>query len=170
MSDSVQLFFLDDILEIIDLEQLSSKQLEISSHEKILDYIELEKRRQDIGEQGEQYVYEQEVSRLKKAGSKYADKVSREPASDPKNGYDIDSFTETGERIYIEVKSTPGGADEPFYMTANEREKERQVVENGGIYQIHRVYNVGKKNINVIIYEDFNQFRFEDILYRVEIK
>ena len=43
-----------------------------------------------------------------------------------KNGYDIDSFTEAGDKIYIEVKSTAGSADEPFYMTANEREKANQ--------------------------------------------
>ena len=167
MSDSVQLFLLEDILEIIDLGKL--KQLVISSQEKILNYIELEKRRQDIGEKGEQFVYDQEVSRLKKAGSKYADKVSREPASDPKNGYDIDSFTETGEKIYIEVKSTTGSVDEPFYMTANEREKAKQIKENGGIYQIHRVYNIDTE-MHIAVYDDLELFHFEEILYRVETK
>ena len=169
MSDSVQLFRLEDILEIIDLEKLHSKQLEISSQEKILNYIELEKRRQEIGEKGEQYVYEQEVFRLKKSGSEYANKVSRKPSKDPKNGYDIDSFTETGEKIYIEVKSTAGSVDEPFYMTANEREKAKQIKENGGIYQIHRVYNIGRE-IQVVIYDDLKLLRFEEILYRVEVK
>ena len=68
------------------------------------------------------------------------------------------------------MKSTTGDVDEPFYMTANEREKAKQVVENGEVYQVHRVYNVGKQNINVIVYNDFSKFRFEDILYRVEIE
>lgn len=168
MSDSVQIFQLKDKLEIIDLGNL--KPPEISSQEKILNYIELEKRRQEVGEKGEQFVYDREVSRLKEAGSLYANKVSRKPSKDPKNGYDIDSFTETGDKIYIEVKSTTGDADEPFYMTANEREKAKQVVENGEVYQVHRVYNAGKQNINVIVYNDFSKFRFEDILYRVEIE
>ena len=168
MSDSIQLFCLEDILEIIDLDKVQ-KQLEASSYQKILDYIELEKKRQSIGEKGEQFIFEREVARLKKAGSKYVDKVSRAPASDPKNGYDIDSFTETGEKIYIEVKSTAGSVDEPFYMTANEREKANQIKENGGIYQIHRVYNIGKE-IQVVIYDDLELFRFEEILYRVEVK
>lgn len=168
MSDSVQLIELKDFLETIDLDKIQ-EQLGASSYQKILDYIELEKKRQSIGEKGEQFIYEREVTRLKKVGSKYADIVSREPAGDPKNGYDIDSFTETGEKIYIEVKSTTGSADEPFYMTFNEREKAKQVVENGGIYQVHRVYNVGKESIDAVIYEDLKQFRFEDILYRVEL-
>ena len=169
MSNCVQLFQLDDLLEIIDL---GKKQLDLSSYEKILDYIELEKRRQDIGEKGEQFVYDQEVARLRKAGSKYADKVSREPASDPQNGYDIDSFTESGDRIYIEVKSTTGNVDEPFYMTANEREKAKTIKDNGGIYQIHRVYNIGENNkdFKFVIYDNLEQFCFEDLLYRVVIK
>jgi len=169
MNDSVQQFYLEDILEIIDLDKLKSNSLELSSYQKVLDYIELEKRRQEIGEKGEQFVYEQEVFRLKKAGSEYANKVSRKPSKDPKNGYDIDSFTETGEKIYIEVKSTAGSVDEPFYMTANEREKANQIKENGGIYQIHRVCNIGKE-IQVVIYDDLELFRFEEILYRVEVK
>ena len=170
MSDSVQLFRLEEILDVIDLKKIISKQLEISAHEKILNYIELEKRRQTIGERGEQHVYDQEVSRLKNAGSKYADEVSREPARDPKNGYDIDSFTEAGERIYIEVKTTTGSVDEPFYMTANEREKAKQIKESGGVYQIHRVYNIETDDIKVAIYENFDNFEFEEILYRVAIK
>ena len=138
MSDSVQLFCLEDILEIIDLEKLESsslKSLDLSAYQKILDYIELEKRRQDIGEIGERFVYEQEKLRLEQVGSEYAKRVSRKPSKDPKNGYDIDSFTENGQKIYIEVKSTTGDVNEPFYMTANEREKAKQIKENGGIYQ-----------------------------------
>ena len=55
MNDSVQQFYLEDILEIIDLDKLKSNSLELSSYQKVLDYIELEKRRQEIGEKMEQY-------------------------------------------------------------------------------------------------------------------
>ena len=168
MSDSIQLFRLEDILEIIDLNKIQ-KQSEVSSYQKILDYIELEKKRQSIGEKGEQFIFEREKDRLENAGSQYANNVSRAPASDPKNGYDIDSFTETGKKICIEVKSTTGGADEPFYMTANEREKAKQIKETGGIYQIHRVYNIDNE-VQVVVYDDLELFRFEEILYSVETK
>ena len=168
MSDSVLLFKLEDVLEIIDLETCLPDSV-TSSRQKILDYIEIEKKRQDIGEKGEKFVFEREKARLRSVGSRYVNHLSRKPARDPKNGYDIDSFTETGERIHIEVKSTVGDANEPFFMTANEREKAIQVIRNGGIYQVHRVYNVGKDEINVVIYDDFSKFNFEEILYRVEV-
>ncbi len=167
MSDSVKLFRIEDILEVIDLDKIQ-KSLDSSSYRKILDYIELEKRRKDIGEKGEQFVYEREILRLEQIGSKYANAVSRQPSKDPKNGYDIDSFSETGDKICIEVKSTAGNVDEPFYMTANEREKAKYIKENGGIYQIHRVYNVGREEMAVAVYDDLDQFRFEDILYLVK--
>lgn len=173
MNNLVQIFRLEEKLETIDLEEIyfsHREQNDVSSHQKILDYLQLEKTRQDIGEKGEQYVYEQERHRLLKSNSKYANDVSREPAKDPKNGYDILSFTEGGEKIYIEVKSTKGNADEPFFMTANEREKAKRVKKNGNIYQIHRVYNVeGDISCVVYEYEDNGLLCFEEILYRVTI-
>ena len=117
MSDSIQLFRLEDILEIIDLNKIQ-KQSEVSSYQKILDYIELEKKRQSIGEKGEQFIFEREKDRLENAGSQYANNVSRAPASDPKNGFDILSYTENGEKIYIEVKTTTDHENSPRIISS----------------------------------------------------
>ena len=173
MNNLIQIFRLEEKLKTIDLDKnhfSHSGQNDMSSYQKILDYLQLERTRQDIGEKGEQYVYEQEKRRLQKSNSTFVNDVSREPAKNPKNGYDILSFTESGEEIYIEVKSTKGNVNEPFYMTANEREKAKQVNKNGGIYQIHRVFNVDG-DINCVVYEyDVDgPFCFEEILYRVTI-
>lgn len=174
VNNLIQIFRLEDKIETIDLEEIyfsHREQDDVSSHQKILDYLQLEKTRQDIGEKGEQYVYEREKRRLLMSNSTFVNDVSREPAKNPKNGYDILSFTESGEKIYIEVKSTKGHVNEPFYMTANEREKANQVNKNGGIYQIHRVFNVDG-NINCVVYEydEDGPFCFEEILYRVTIE
>lgn len=173
MNNSIQLFRLEEKLEIIDLEHIHTRDIElsqVSSYQKVMDYIELEERLQAIGEKGEQYVYESEKARLIKAGSVYVNKISRAPAQDPRNGYDIDSYTETGKRIHIEVKSTTGDLTEPFYMTANEREKAKEVRKEGGIYQIHRVYNIENDDeIGVVVYNDESSFAFEDVLYCVKI-
>ena len=45
----------------------------------------------------------------------------------------------------------------------------KQIKENGGIYQIYRVYNIGKEP-QVVIYDDLEIFSFEEVLYRVEVK
>lgn len=172
MSDNIiTIFLLEDVLEIIDLnceKEYSLKHLNELLPKDIfdIDYLKLEELRQKIGNIGEQYVYECEKTRLINAGSKYADLVDRTPANNPQNGYDILSYTEKGKPIYIEVKSTMGDIDTPFYITRNEKETAKRIKENGGIYQIHRVYNIGKE-ISVLIYEDDSGFTYEEELWRV---
>lgn len=53
-------------------------------------------------------------------------------------GYDIYSFTESGIPKFIEVKTTRGAADTPFYMTSNEVNFSR---EHRGHYHLYRVFN-----------------------------
>lgn len=52
-------------------------------------------------------------------------------------GYDIQSFTSEGETKYIEVKTTRGPAETPFYMSTNEAEFSRTHQDN---YYHYRVY------------------------------
>lgn len=171
MNDNrVQVFLLEDVLEIIDLNIYSLEHVDKSLPKGIfdVDYLKLEELRQKIGDIGEQYVFECETMRLKKIGSKYADLVDPTPAKEPKNGYDILSYTENGIPIYIEVKSTMGDVNTPFYITRNEKETAERIRGKGGIYQIHRVYNIGK-DISVSIYNNDNKFTYEEELWRVSI-
>lgn len=168
----IQIYKLEEILEIIDLDYKSilSNSLNESLSNILLDidYLKLEELKQKIGNIGEEYVFIYEKQRLKKSGSKYAELVDRTPAKDPKNGFDILSFTENGTPIYIEVKSTIGDANTPFYITKNEKETANRIRNNGGIYQIHRVYNVGNK-ISSFICENDNKFIYEEELWRVSL-
>lgn len=43
-----------------------------------------------------------------------------EIAKDNTNGYDILSYTNKGQELHIEVKTTPGTVDTPFYISKNE--------------------------------------------------
>lgn len=173
MADKIEKIFpLEQILEIVDLEQkdLSDKlQKKFSKEQFDMDYVQLEALRKRIGDIGEQYVFEREKARLQKANSKYADSVDATPAKDPQNGYDILSYTEDGVPIHIEVKSTLGDLYTPFYITANEKETAERIKKEGGIYQVHRVYNVGKE-IGVFVYEDESMFVYEEVIQRVTIK
>lgn len=173
MANSIEKIFpLEQILEIVDLEQQDPlDKLEKKSSEEPfdIDYAQLEALRKKIGDIGERYVFEREKARLQKANSKYADSVDATPAKDPQNGYDILSYTEDGVPIYIEVKSTLGDLYTPFYITANEKETAEHIRKEGGIYQVHRVYNIGKE-IGVFVYEDESSFVYEEVIQRVIIK
>lgn len=173
MADNIEKIFpLEQILEIVDLEQqdsLDKLQKKFSKEQFEIDYAQLEALRKRIGDIGEHYVFEREKARLAKTNSKYADSVDATPAKDPRNGYDILSYTEDGVPIYIEVKSTLGDLYTPFYITANEKETAERIRKEGGIYQVHRVYNIGKE-IGVFVYEDESMFVYEEVIQRVTVK
>lgn len=52
-------------------------------------------------------------------------------------GYDILSFDEKGNEIYIEVKTTTGNSDEPFYLSANEKAFCEEHVDKYIVYRLH---------------------------------
>lgn len=173
MVDNIEkTFLLEQILKIVNFEEkhsLEELQKKFSKELFEIDYVQLEALRKRIGDIGERYVFEREMARLEKANSKYADCVDNTPAEDPQNGYDILSYTEDGVPIHIEVKSTLGDLHTPFYITANEKETSKRIRNEGGIYQIHRVYNIGN-GIDVFVYENDDMFVFEEVIQRVTIK
>lgn len=103
-----------------------------------VDFSKLNEFRKNIGELGELYVFQKEqeflfgIGRIKESGEVVHISLNSDTA-----GYDITSFTESGERKYIEVKTTTGNEYEPFYMTNNEMDA-MQRLKN---YWIYRVYN-----------------------------
>ena len=53
-------------------------------------------------------------------------------------GYDVKSYTANGDVKYIEVKTTKGGKNTPFYITLNEVAFSEEYTKN---YYLYRVYN-----------------------------
>ena len=85
-------------------------------------------------------------------------------------GYDILSRKDNGyELLHIEVKTTKGGLDTPFYMSENERAFIEEYKENTLIY---RVYNYNQETDvgehEIIIYEDLvTKYNFNPVNYKV---
>lgn len=134
------------------------------------DFEEWNKYMKLIGDLGEKYVYEREIKKLIEAQREnLAEKVNADIAKDHKKGYDILSYTVTGEKLHIEVKATPGSVDTPFYISKNEWDTASEFKNNGELYEIHRVYNVGKDDIAVRVYTDISSLEREDVLYKVNM-
>lgn len=53
-------------------------------------------------------------------------------------GYDISSINEKGETVFIEVKTTSGKEETPFYMTINEKSFFEENIHNNAF--VYRVY------------------------------
>ena len=101
-----------------------------------------------IGTAGEEHVYEYEFNKLKKLNKEdLAKKIQRHYANNEYPGWDITSYDEQGEEIYIEVKSTSGKIINSVEITENEW---RAASTNYNKYYIYLVNNALTKNIKII--------------------
>jgi hypothetical protein len=94
----------------------------------------------DLGQAGEQHIYEHEQRRLLDAGRRDLSQKVRwvSQADGDGAGYDIRSYDETGAERWIEVKTTRGGNRTPFYLTRNENEVAK---ERPDAFRLYRLYD-----------------------------
>lgn len=103
-----------------------------------IDFAKLNEHRHTIGELGELYSFAKEQNHLISQGKiNQSKEIIHVSLSSDSEGYDIISFTDTGERKYIEVKTTTGNEFEPFYLSNSEVE----AINRLNNYWIYRVYN-----------------------------
>lgn len=106
---------------------------------KTPDYSAADAKNRELGLRGEKLVVEHEKRLLVEGGCPYlAERVRHVSLIEGDGaGYDVESFTSEGETKYIEVKTTRGPAETPFYMSTNEAEFSRTHRDN---YYLYRVY------------------------------
>lgn len=135
------------------------------------DYLQQQKAQMENGLEGEKFVMEIERKRL----SSHENEKLRAVADSIKHvsqqegdglGYDVLSFDIKGDdvqEIYIEVKSTKGNIDTPFFMSPNElafaREKKDQ-------FRIYRLYKGEYGKLDYYIIEDPLKEGNEKIQYK----
>lgn len=97
-----------------------------------------------LGELGEEFVYNIEKNSVAVFNKDYADKVEHvSKLYGDKYGYDISSIDINGNNLKIEVKTTTGDCDTPFYISKNELRFLKENENNGAI--LYRVYNFNEE-------------------------
>lgn len=119
------------------------------------DYLTQHKQNMAIGKKAEEVVFEYEKERLLKYGRiDLANKIEWTSLSDDNCGYDIKSFNEQGEDIYIEVKAgrtTKGGIS---FILSNREYLKSQNTQNFFFYcvifreQQNLIWGIDSKKIN----------------------
>ena len=96
-----------------------------------------------LGRAGEEFVLRVEVDRLVVAGRRdLAQQVAWVSSKIGDGlGYDIESFSEDGSKIFIEVKTTKGPINTPFYISENER---WIAAEKKAAFRLYRVFSFSK--------------------------
>lgn len=118
------------------LEKLPDKKREFKGID--INFNDEQARKSTIGSLGEYLVLENERQKLKNNNLQHL--VSNVIKVKDGCGYDICSYDEKGEKLFIEVKSTEGKANTPFFISANEVEYHKK---NKSI--IYRVYDLDVK-------------------------
>ncbi|MBX3164200.1 MAG: DUF3883 domain-containing protein [Bacteroidetes bacterium] len=146
-------FTIDDFEPITDLDDIFTKD-EVSDTDKNIgerknnlnkktkeDYLETYSNNQTLGELGELFVMRVEKKKLTDLNrADLANKVVHASQRSDSLGYDIQSYNEKGEKIFIEVKTTESGLNTQFFLTKNEYE---QITKPN--YVIYRVFNFNTK-------------------------
>ena len=133
------------------------------------DYDSASTEKKYLGDIGERFVYSFERHRLATQGKpELAEKivwVSKELGDG--YGYDILSFDDKGNRMYIEVKSTTKGKRSRFFLSANEFQVSQQ--KKSG-YKIYRVFDLPNEPKLFIISTPLRQFvSLDPTQYRVTV-
>jgi len=104
---------------------------------KKTDFDALNAKKKTVGTFGEMLVYNDEV---KKTGdfSIKGEVVHASIKEGDGLGYDIRSFNETGEEVFIEVKTTKSDSIDKFYLTP----KEIEVAKDNPNFRLYRVYDL----------------------------
>ena len=136
------------------------------------DYIRELKRNTKQGIEAEKLVLNLEIDRAKKDSrlQDYIDDIVHVAIDEGDGlGYDIKSvyFDEVRKEVnplYIEVKSTIGGINTPFYLSANEK---RVAEEKGKDYSIYRLFKSSNGDWDYYIVNDpYENLIYEPIQYR----
>lgn len=138
------------------------------------DWYKRNKLNADIGKIGEHLVFEFEKNKLLDLGKyELVSKIKHVSKINDSLGYDIASYDENDNQIFIEVKSTTGKMLSDIFITQNELNTMKQLGEN---YCLYRVYNIDKDEgtgqIKVFTgYTKINEaLNFEPIKVRARIK
>ncbi len=142
-----------------------------------VDWEKARDRNNEIGDQGEEFVLEFEIDRLieillidRTKATQNVQHLSRLQGDGL--GYDIFSINDDGSPRYIEVKTTSGDFNQPFYMSKNERNFFEEYVDSAFIY---RVYNFNRETrrgeVRIISQSElFTNFNFDTITWQVTPK
>ena len=106
----------------------------------IVNYAEREHKNRKLGELGEAFVIEYERYRLNKSGRPDLAKEV-EWSSDERGdglGYDVRSFNpRQDEELFIEVKTTISGKDQPFFISENEVAFSKERADQFSLYRVY---------------------------------
>jgi len=143
----------------------------INFNPSITNHIQNNKENKRIGDLGELFVVQLERDKLKNANKPNLAKKVAHHAKDKGDGlgYDVYSFDENGNEMFIEVKATKGNKNTPFYITRNELERSKQEQDNFFVYRVYNFNDDSLKGDVLVIKGDVSNLCVEAVNYKVKM-
>lgn len=163
---------IDSNIELVEFNYIGRhiKEKSITYRSRETDYEKINRNKKDVGNRGEDAVLKYEKQRLLNLGlAELSEQVCK--TENDALGYDIVSYNEKGEEIYIEVKTNSGNSSKiiDFYLTDNEYKK----LESEPNYYIYYLYSIKNKPKMHIIDKEFlilnRESILEPVLYKIDI-
>lgn len=160
-SDNEWLFISLDIIRSDGSIVLPSKNNRLGNIRAIIDWDAVQKKCKELGDRGEQFVYETEYQFV---ADNFPSEISRVKWVSKENGdgfgYDIKSVCHTDytKDLLIEVKTTNSNKGlYPFHMSSNEFDVFHQHQNINEILELHRLYNPNNTHFNTLGYFEFKR-------------
>jgi hypothetical protein len=167
----------DNAKEITEAEKRERKRNaaneELQGPFRKVDWNAVNERRTEIGAKGEEFVYEQERQAAIAISPELAERVIHLSVEQGDGfGFDILSVDKNGETVRIEVKTTQGKANTPFYMSKNERNFFRAHKKSAFLYRVYDFDPEKKRGKiqKIPAQELLKNYDFEEVSYMVTKK
>ncbi len=135
-----------DITQIrkVETEHLATSKTKIDFTPRLINHLKNQRESKRLGDLGEEFVMQYERDWLKKNGKEKLAKKVKHVAKEQGDGagFDILSYGEGAIEKLIEVKTTQGSMNTPFFITRNELERS---IQDSGKYFLYRVYDFDEK-------------------------
>lgn len=158
-------------MQTMDTSDIGVTTTNVSFKGSITNHIQNNKENKRIGDLGELFVIQFEKEKLIQANKpKLAKKVAYH-AKDLGDGlgYDVLSFDEEGNKMFIEVKATKSNKNTPFFITRNELERSKQEQDNFFIYRVYNFNDETLKGDVLILQGDASNLCVEAVNYKVKM-
>ena len=135
-----------------------------------VDYTKVDSERRDLGLLGEQLVvaHERKLLTRNHLDDLAFNIIHTSVIEGDGAGYDILSYTLSGEKKFIEVKTTTSRVDAPFYMSANEVEFSKQYSQNYYLYRVFELKQKERRGKFFLFQGDVTeQFHFNPVVFQV---
>jgi hypothetical protein len=161
----------DITINKISVEELNITTSTFSFNPSITNHVQNNKEKKRIGDLGELFVVQLEKDKLKKANKPQLAKKVAHHAKDQGDGlgYDVLSFDEQGNEMFIEVKATKSNKNTPFFITRNELERSKKEQEKYFVYRVYNFKDEFLKGDVLIIQGDVSDLCVEPVNYKVKM-